>query len=202
MRRGLTKFQWRTIFHRPTKSRLIVLQAKKKATLTFLTNADFADATLSKHTRVKPPRAIFKIRSPSTQARYNKYKCSGDLWNKMVLAYDHLGNLGSADVAVAQSFIHALTVQAFTYWRLATGSDRSHLNFRYDLLRHFAPTPRPRRQLVGVHGGVDHYLIRMSESQGRCARKPCTTTRCHYVCIACDRPMCQSCFNMFHGINA
>ena len=162
-----------------------MLQAKKKATLTLLTNADFVDATLSKHTCVKPPQAIFKIRSPSTQARCNKYKCSGDLWNKMVLAYDHLGNLGSTDVAVAQSFIHALTVQAFTYWRLAIGSDHSHLNFCYNLLRHFAPTPRARHQLVGVHGGVDHYLIRMSESQGRCARKPCTMTRCaHMVCTA------------------
>lgn len=201
MRLNLEKFRWRRIFHRPTGARLIVLQAKKRATLSLLTNCDEGDPKPTKHCRVKPPMRTYRVRAPSTQSFYNKYKCSGDLWNKMVLHYDHCGKTNSADVAVTQTLIHALTLQAFTYWRLATGSKRTHLDFRYDVLRHFAPPPRPRSAPTAEKTNILHCPVKLLKPAGRCAWKHCTSTHPAYMCFACKKPLCMHCFAKYHGLN-
>lgn len=127
-------------------ARLLVLRPRRNAFLSLLTNCDHTDAvTVSRKDAAK---SVAEVRAPVTQALFNKYKCSGDMWSRMVLAYDHMANCGSVEIATTQTLIHALTVQAFTYWRLATGSEESHLAFRYALLRHYKP--RPNRPCGGT----------------------------------------------------
>lgn len=174
MRRDLQKLQWRRVFHQPSGARLFVLRARRNAFLSLLTNCHHTDAVTVSPKNVKPSPNDTKsvdVRAPVTQALYNKYKCSGDMWSRMVLAYDHMANCESVEIATTQSLIHALTVQAFTYWRLATGSEESHIAFRHALLRHYRPTPRPSRVLSAETPGPIHCPVRMSEPQGRCATR-------------------------------
>lgn len=198
MRLNLEKLRWRRIYHKPTGARLIVVQDRKRASMALLSNCDSGDATTTTHRSGELPVQTSEVRAPSTQALYNKYKCSAGLWNKMVLHYDHRGKTGNKDVAITQSLIHALTLQAFTYWRLATGGTRSHLEFRYDVLRHFAPPARPRSVPVAEQDGADHVPVKLLKPRGRCARPGCTSTHPAYECRRCKKPLCIPCFDPYH----
>jgi len=197
--RDLEKREWRRSYHVATGARLIALQAKKRARLLLLTNCDKGATKTVERKRLKPPSRTYKVRAPETQGFYNKYKCSVDLFNKMVLAYDHRANTNSPDVAVTQSLVHALTVQAFTYWVLCTGSDRSHYEFRLDLLRHFAPPSSPVAPPVEARSQLLHLPIKAPNGPGRCVQRPCTNQHALYLCARCSVYLCVKHFEAFHS---
>ena len=104
LKADLQKHEWRTVYHTETKAQLTCLRAKKKAYLYLLSNFWSGDAEVATHHRRKPPARSYEVSAPVIQGRYNKYKCGVDLWNKQVLAYNHLPRAATLDQLMTLNF--------------------------------------------------------------------------------------------------
>ena len=198
LKADLQKHEWRTVYHTETKAQLTCLRAKKKAYLYLLSNFWSGDAEVATHHRRKPPARSYEVSAPVIQGRYNKYKCGVDLWNKQVLAYNHLPRAATLDQLMTLNFLHFFTFQAYTYFCLQTNSEMSHLDFRLALLRHFAPPAMPKQLPLQPDRAKFHWPITKKGENHRCQYPNCSNSRVNHFCQACGLWMCKAHMDSYH----
>ena len=194
MKNGLNKGDWWSIGYTPANANLVTIRTKKKVYLNLLTNyASLASVTMRKQQR-KYPRTKYNVRAPFVQKNYNEYKCGVDKWNRALLEYYRSGFFINSDVMYSTFFIHAFTLQSWTYWKGVTNTDCSQLSFRKRLVQQLCgylfPEP-PERALV-----QKHWPVKMTGSH-RCQYRPCRNM-CNHKCSACEKWGCLSCLRNAH----
>jgi hypothetical protein len=198
LKADLQKHEWRTVYHTETGAQLICLRAKKKAYLYLLSNFWSGDAEVTTHQRRKPPATVYQVSAPVVQGSYNKSKCSVDLWNKQVLAYNHLARPENLDQLLTHNFIHFFALQAYKYFCLQTNSQMSHLDFRLELLRHFAPPAMPKQLPLQPNPAKIHWPITKKGENHRCQFPNCNSSRVSHFCEACGLWMCKAHMDSYH----
>ncbi len=194
MKNGLDKGDWWSIGYPPANANLITIRTKKKVYLNLLTNYASLVPVQMKKQRRKFPRDQYFVHAPFVQKNYNEFKCGVDKWNRALLEYYRPSFFVNADVMYTTFFIHAYTLQSWTYWKGVTGTDCSQLSFRKRLLQQLCAYlfPEPAEQpLVAIH-----WPVKMT-GQHRCQFRPCRNV-CNHKCRGCDKWGCQPCLRKAH----
>lgn len=71
----------------------------------------------------------------TVQKNYIQYKCAVDKWNRALLEYYRTSFFLNTDVMYTTFFMHAYTLQSWTYWKGVTSTDCRQLLFRKRLLQ-------------------------------------------------------------------
>lgn len=192
LRGDLEKGDWWSIGYTPAHANLITIRTKKKVYLNILTNWATTKQTKEVRRKRKPPMNTYTTKASAVQSEYNKFKSAVDRWNKALLEYYRLGRFLSTDLTYTLFFIHALTLQAYTYYNASTGAQLSQLQFRKSLLQELVSPLFPQLGDEPTRRDAICWPTSMAPHRHRCQYPPCRNV-CTNYCHRCKMWGCQAC---------
>jgi len=195
MKEGLEKREWRTIFLPKHNAFLCVIRPKKKTYLRMAATYSTAKPFLTQHRRRKYPRGTYDVVVPEVQKEDNSHKNSTDNFNKMTLTYTSDAKFVSVEMAYFSFFLHALTVNAYLYWKAVTKTDADQLQFRLQILDSLYPrlVKEPARSRSFSHYPMPITNPNRTCDKWKCKRKPWRQ------CEVCMVSYCKTCMDELHG---